>query len=75
MIALMGPKFSDGKTVRDFKTAFLHAVKLGETLGPVDPHMGAVQCALQAQVFEHRLQMQGPAEAQHQNAKAAADRL
>ena len=64
-----------GKRCAIFKTAFLDAVKLGETLGPVNPHMGAVQRALQAQAFEHRLQMQRPAEAQHQNAKAAADRL
>ena len=71
----MGAQFSHLVAPRDFQGLGVDALKLAESVGAVDPHMGAVKRALQAEAFENRLQMQRPAEAQHQNAQAAVDRL
>ena len=60
----MAAQFPHLVASRNFQGLGVDALKLAERVGAVDLYMGAVKRALQAEAFEHRLQMQWPAEAQ-----------
>ena len=64
-VGAKGAQFPHLGAPRDFQGLGVDALKLAERVGAVDLYMGTVKRALQAEAFEHRLQMQRPAEAQH----------